>query len=834
LDDYVYDSAEGKCKTCSDSWTFAAVVFALALVLVSLAAALYVGLLELPAWLTKSPIAGTIRQMDSGTFRISWSSYQIVQSVTWSLDIRLPEPFASVESLLSIVSFDFLSPDCFFNKSSEFNSVYLWSLVPLVLAVANWIVFYLRGVASAARGCDSDALRTRRLEQHVYYFLMGGYLLLPTVARSELQALDCVQLRKNEKYLRVDTSVSCMSASYQAFVMVDVLFICVFLSIPILWFVLLWSRRNLLNPKEEKGAKSSADVLRSRQRDDSSLAPYFFLFSAYRPPYYYFECVEIYRRILFIGVLPLLSTASSRRAAFGVFFSLCSAVFYREINPFINGANNLLVFVAQYAILVTFAAALAIETDLSKNVDDTVLGCILVLVNGIIMAFALVMSWHRHRYSQITLEASWHVLTEREAGIVAGIMGPVGNALDQDTEDQEMPDHAGSGSPRSKEWRHTQKVLRQFMLRPRDVTTQGHLGGGAFGDVFKGSCLGTQVAVKVPRAVSVASVKAFRAEILLTASLRHPNIVSFVGACWSGGRLCLVLELVPGGSLGDLLAADAAGPGLLWEEPLLRLAQDVARGMAYLHARSYFDEVDGCMKECIVHRDLKPDNVLITGYSSAKVSDFGTSKAKEVGVTMTITGTPLFVAPEVLRGQRYTESVDVYSFGVLLVCLAVCGGDLGAIIALRCREQEKPPGGELKTLSGMVAAFVAGDLTGAPRAITSLVTRCCGDPATRPSFQDVLHELTVGPCAKEVEAGVPFKALAFDDKGRSESSEAWQRSSSMASDTSTATGASLDLPGAAAQPRMALLGGQWTTSAHAGDLRSPLLQEAAADDTDAA
>ena len=145
------------------------------------------------------------------------------------------------------------------------------------------------------------------------------------------------------------------------------------------------------------------------------------------------------------------------------------------------------------------------------------------------------------------------------------------------------------------------------------------------------------------------------------------------------------------------------------------------------------------------------------------------------------------------------------------------------------------PRGDQKSLSGVLAAFAREELAGAPRAITSLVARCCGDPATRPSFKDVLHELTAGPCAAEVESGGPFKPLAFDDKGRGESSEARQRSSSMASDTSAATDASnVLLPGAAAQLRFAPLGAHWTTSAHASDVRALLLQEAAADDTDKA
>ena len=61
--------------------------------------------------------------------------------------------------------------------------------------------------------------------------------------------------------------------------------------------------------------------------------------------------------------------------------------------------------------------------------------------------------------------------------------------------------------------------------------------------VFKGTALGQPVAVKTMLSITDASVRAFRDEILLTATLRHPNIVTFVGACWGDDLMCLVLEV---------------------------------------------------------------------------------------------------------------------------------------------------------------------------------------------------------------------------------------------------------------------------------------------------
>ena len=113
-------------------------------------------------------------------------------------------------------------------------------------------------------------------------------------------------------------------------------------------------------------------------------------------------------------------------------------------------------------------------------------------------------------------------------------------------------------------------------------------------------------------------------------------------------------QWIPRGTLSALL--EDATLDLRWDDPLLKLAIDAARGMAYLHGREYFDERDEGYKKCILHRDLKPENALITDYISLKITDFGISRAKAADdVLMTSLGTPLFCAPETSRGDPYDE-----------------------------------------------------------------------------------------------------------------------------------------------------------------------------------
>ena len=74
--------------------------------------------------------------------------------------------------------------------------------------------------------------------------------------------------------------------------------------------------------------------------------------------------------------------------------------------------------------------------------------------------------------------------------------------------------------------------------------------------------------------------------------------------------------------------------------------------MNYLHSVKYTDiktkqEVNG-----IIHRDLKPDNCLITDTYSVKICDFGEARAIDLDNTMTMVGTPMYIAPEVVKGER--------------------------------------------------------------------------------------------------------------------------------------------------------------------------------------
>ena len=152
---------------------------------------------------------------------------------------------------------------------------------------------------------------------------------------------------------------------------------------------------------------------------------------------------------------------------------------------------------------------------------------------------------------------------------------------------------------------------------------------------------------------------------------RHPNIVSFVGASIrDGAPPILVLELMPRGDLYCALDNPRYAPVFKWVRALgpdgkprpysgynRRIALDVARGLAYLHARS------------IVHLDVKSLNVLLAHDLTAKLADCGAARALGDRDRATLTspaGTLAWMAPEIMLGEHATDKADMHSFGVVL------------------------------------------------------------------------------------------------------------------------------------------------------------------------
>ncbi|KAK8581555.1 hypothetical protein V6N13_144574 [Hibiscus sabdariffa] len=223
--------------------------------------------------------------------------------------------------------------------------------------------------------------------------------------------------------------------------------------------------------------------------------------------------------------------------------------------------------------------------------------------------------------------------------------------------------------------------LRAFTFAELKSATRGFsrsllIGEGGFGCVYRGVVklpdeandgrdLKLDVAIKQLNRHGFQGHKEWINEVSLLGVVKHPNLVKLVGYCAEdderGIQRLLVYELMRNKSLEDhLLTRMPLSLPLPWLTRL-KIAQDAARGLAYLHEEMDFQ---------LIFRDFKASNILLDEDFNAKLSDFGLARqgpSEGFGhVSTAVVGTVGYAAPEYVQTGRLTAKSDVWSFGVVL------------------------------------------------------------------------------------------------------------------------------------------------------------------------
>eukprot|EP01103_Thecamoeba_quadrilineata_P003311 TRINITY_DN130_c0_g1_i2.p1 TRINITY_DN130_c0_g1~~TRINITY_DN130_c0_g1_i2.p1 ORF type:complete len:344 (+),score=94.01 TRINITY_DN130_c0_g1_i2:32-1063(+) len=191
-----------------------------------------------------------------------------------------------------------------------------------------------------------------------------------------------------------------------------------------------------------------------------------------------------------------------------------------------------------------------------------------------------------------------------------------------------------------------------FNIDYKDLENVTELGGGNFGQVFRGTYFGTEVAIKQLLDVDDKDMhKYIERETATLKDMRHPNVVQFMGLSRNHTDVYIITEYISGGDLRKILKDETK------EMPWIlraKIATDVAYAMTFLHSKG------------LIHRDLKSNNLLVGDNMKVKVCDFGFSRRVSKGELMTLCGTDEWMAPEVMCGEKYDEKADVFSFGIVL------------------------------------------------------------------------------------------------------------------------------------------------------------------------
>lgn len=333
------------------------------------------------------------------------------------------------------------------------------------------------------------------------------------------------------------------------------------------------------------------------------------------------------------------------------------------------------------------------------------------------------------------------------------------------------------------------KDLDYFKIAFEDIEIQEKLADGAYGVLYKGLYKKEIVAIKILRKESsmmedkLQILKEFRKEVSIMTSTKHRNLVNLKGFCSDPkGSDAMVMEFLSGGDLYSLIKKYKYSTGVA-----LKIAFDIARGMNFLHQ----------LQPPIIHRDLKPPNVLlkekvelkhstvssivengeedieerqspqldqlsrsrnnsdedVEGKSSlfsnstiisfencqsipqAKVADFGLSTRQYIQeFTERAVETPIWVAPEILKGEFYSTKSDVYSYAIVIFELFT--------------QLEPFYDFEFKFLRQLEEHIISGNRPSLSSIrlevpeVVELIEECWNDsPKSRPSFQGICERL---------------------------------------------------------------------------------------------
>ncbi|MFZ3566431.1 protein kinase domain-containing protein [Streptomyces sp. BH097] len=300
-------------------------------------------------------------------------------------------------------------------------------------------------------------------------------------------------------------------------------------------------------------------------------------------------------------------------------------------------------------------------------------------------------------------------------------------------------------------WDRRGSVMVYAPLTPADPERVGRhrlvarLGQGGMGRVYLArSPSGRVIAVKVIRSTVVDSPgfrQRFVREVAAARRIKGIHTAAVVDADTDGTPAWLATEFVPGLSVHDAVAT--YGP---WPEQAVRcLGAALAEALQTIHDAE------------VAHRDLKPSNVLLAANGPC-VIDFGISITPEdTALTETgmVVGTPGFVPPEQLRGERAGPAGDVFALGAVLAYAATGAGPFGpgAAHAVHFRVLHQEP-----------------DLSGLPDGLRRLVGRCLSkDPGKRPGVAELVDEwgdATPAPGAAEEASWLPGPVATEIDRIR--------------------------------------------------------------------
>ena len=681
---YYYHQEKQECRLCRDVSPIPAIVLGTVLLVFCVVAGV-------AAWLRRrAPSSGvgqlmvkeekwwkvhakSVKRRVAVKLKVIFSFYQIVTRVQETYRMAYPP---SVERSLEAFAWVGLDIDGFglplacVGLGTYHQKLIFMMLLPLALvAVAKLVGFVRRDRSREKHLMELSSVSGHRVSMRqklsvalaestmkaLPMALRVTFLAFPAISSLAFKAFQCDDLDANDGIkagvMAADFSVRCWDADgaltpeyVRVRTLAVVAIVCYPVAMPCVYALLFWNvRRDVWSGAPTTKLSKSIE----------------FLSGEYTSTFFFWELAVVIQKFLLVGLfsidLPGAKVGSLNQIVIGFITVLCFLVALMSAKPYRRAEDDVIALTSAFALVMFFFFSLVLKVQtLTEAVGEQLPAQLkssfhisneanMALLVGSTLSALLIGG------AMIVIELTATAVTQaaekrRQAALQQELNELRAQLLATQAERETMVKVLGADD--------VPDPLRRCLI-PRDEIQLGsaRLGAGSFGEVWPASFNGTPVAVKKlhRNKLNEPSLRAFRAEVEMMLTLRHPNVVQLIGGAWTlqDVDVFMVLELCERGSLEGLLANGPTRWTLSWAKHKLPFAIGVARGMAYLH----------CQEPPVTHCDLKPANILIDDGFNAKVADFGASREVDLAKTMEAAGTPLYMAPELLRRERYDEKV---------------------------------------------------------------------------------------------------------------------------------------------------------------------------------
>ncbi|KAA8496927.1 Serine/threonine-protein kinase shk2 [Porphyridium purpureum] len=328
----------------------------------------------------------------------------------------------------------------------------------------------------------------------------------------------------------------------------------------------------------------------------------------------------------------------------------------------------------------------------------------------------------------------------------------------------------------------TVKSEDPFDRRYNQFSDVVEIGAGSCGSVYRALHKGMgAVALKCCTIDDDYDMMLVVREMAVMRTVKHPNVVAMHQCFRREKKVWVQMEYMDGGSLYSLLktlhvkhadptpAESGLDPSMHGRKSYMRLnsrqikAERAASGITGLRDEfiayillNVLQGLKAMHDRLIMHRDIKSDNILLDSSGNVKIADMGFSVAldDDEDYRKSVIGTPFWMAPEVIRGRRYTTGVDVWSVGILAVelisTLPVYYGDQTLRAMFRI------------AMEGVLDTYQVRAIGNASPGLHNFIGRCCQmEPSKRATVDELLeHDFLKKACSKEAFMGLMVVWLA--------------------------------------------------------------------------